>query len=81
MRLVSLSPDATSGAVTSSLLIFSSSESDLTGIGAELEATASTEELGSVEEVSAELEAGVDEAEGTMDVGLVTVEAAFAAVL
>lgn len=53
----------------------------MTGTGSELEATASTEELGSVEEVSAELEAGVDEAEGTIDVGLVTVEAAFAAVL
>lgn len=61
-------------------LIFSSIDSDDAGGCSEL-AGAATEELAAVEDVSAELEAGVDEAEEAMDVGFVTVEAALAAVL
>lgn len=40
-----------------------------------------SEELEAVDEVAASLEAGVADAEGIVDEGLVTVEVAFAAVL
>lgn len=52
----------------------------MAGICSELGATTSVE-LGSLDDASTELEAGIEEADDAIDVGLVTVEAAFAAVL
>lgn len=63
-------------------LIFSPSESVCVEAWASTELCgAASEEEGSEVEVDAELEAGVDEAETTDEEGVVTVEAALAAVL